>query len=386
MPEQPRFVLMTHFIAPYRVAVFERLNELVPGFEVWVSTPMESNREWTPPEGVSFPIRVMPGISIRRWWRDEPGFELHIPVGALWMLMRAKPTTVVSAEFGARTIAAAAYRLTHPSSRLAIWATLSERTERHRGGFRHLVRRGLMEVADVSLANGRSAQRYLRTIRADANIRILHQATPTLSGNRPEALTDSDVIRLLTVGQLIPRKGLAAALPALDAWSKKSAIPVQLELIGSGPAEPELQAIAATLDIPVVFRGSLPYDATLTQYAKHDAMFFPTSEDEWGLVVNEALQSGRPVLGSVHAQAVDELVADGTNGVVFDPEIPDDLESALDRLVVLLDQDRERLTQTCVSSVLHETTDAMAQGLADVATESLSTSLPRDRATEHEAL
>jgi glycosyltransferase involved in cell wall biosynthesis len=59
---------------------------------------------------------------------------------------------------------------------------------------------------------------------------------------------------------------------------------------------------------------------------------FPTLGDEWGLVVDEALGSGQLVLGSVHSQAVETLVRDGENGWQFDPERPETLAAALDRL------------------------------------------------------
>ena len=52
-------------------------------------------------------------------------------------------------------------------------------------------------------------------------------------------------------------------------------------------------------------------------YAKASLFAFPTLADEWGVVVNEAMAAGLPVLGSIYSQAVEELVEDGVSGWVF---------------------------------------------------------------------
>ena len=60
-------------------------------------------------------------------------------------------------------------------------------------------------------------------------------------------------------------------------------------------------------------------------------LVFPTLADEWGLVVNEAMAAGVPVLGSRNSQAVEEMVEDGETGWVFSPERREEIPSALDR-------------------------------------------------------
>jgi hypothetical protein len=57
--------------------------------------------------------------------------------------------------------------------------------------------------------------------------------------------------------------------------------------------------------------------------------------DEWGVVVNEALASGLPVLGSMHSQAVEELICDGVNGWKFRPDNDADVIRALSEVFSL---------------------------------------------------
>ena len=71
-------------------------------------------------------------------------------------------------------------------------------------------------------------------------------------------------------------------------------------------------------------------------------MVFPTLADTWGLVVNEAMAMGLPVLGSIKSQAVMELIEDGVSGWWFDPMSPRDMDRAVDRA---LQASRETLSR-----------------------------------------
>ena len=53
--------------------------------------------------------------------------------------------------------------------------------------------------------------------------------------------------------------------------------------------------------------------------------------DEWGVVVNEAMSAGLPVMGSIYSQAAVELVSDGANGWLFDPRSEQNVYATLDR-------------------------------------------------------
>jgi hypothetical protein len=360
---RPPLILLTGFVAPYRVPVYEELARLLPGTEVWVSAKSESDRDWQAvlPAGVT--VRRMSGWTIPAQHIPGRSQDLHLPLGALRDLRRARPRVVVSGEMGLRTALAWLFRRTTRDSRLILWATLSERTERGRSGLRGVFRRGILTGVDAVLVNGASGARYVRTLNQRVRVVPMNQAAPAVTGP-PRSGEPKQGLQLLAVGQLIPRKGLHLAIPQLGRWSRSRGVPAKLTLIGSGSERDELAALADREGLPVEVCGSLPYDLTLAEYAEADALLFPTLEDEWGLVVNEALGAGRPVVGSVHAQAVLELVNEGVNGVRFDPELQGDLSSALDRLMVLLDGDPAALAQRCCESVADVTPGAMARCIA----------------------
>ena len=59
----------------------------------------------------------------------------------------------------------------------------------------------------------------------------------------------------------------------------------------------------------------------------------PTFSDTWGLVVNEALATGLPVIGSLHSQAVTKKINDGENRWVYDPTNPSELHNVITKVM-----------------------------------------------------
>jgi glycosyltransferase involved in cell wall biosynthesis len=138
--------------------------------------------------------------------------------------------------------------------------------------------------------------------------------------------------RLFFPGQFIQRKGLLPFLDVLSRWATAhSDRRVEFWLLGEGPERSAIEAHPRPPNLALRIWKGVPYDELPRFYAQAGILAFPTLADEWGLVVNEALASGVPMLGSVHSQAVAELVRDGETGWRFDPEKPDETYKAIDR-------------------------------------------------------
>jgi len=59
----------------------------------------------------------------------------------------------------------------------------------------------------------------------------------------------------------------------------------------------------------------------------------PTLKDIWGLVVNEAMMCGLPVICSKYAGCCQDLIKQGENGLIVDPENPKELSEAISQLL-----------------------------------------------------
>ncbi len=138
----------------------------------------------------------------------------------------------------------------------------------------------------------------------------------------------------LNVGQFIPRKGLDRLIKAwakIDGHQRKHSF---LLLLGGGTEEKALRQLTSILNLSnVIFVPPQPIERLPQFHASTDFFVFPTLEDAWGLVVNEAMACGKPVLCSKYAGCAIELVNEGKNGYFFDPinieETKDILEKAM---------------------------------------------------------
>ena len=110
-----------------------------------------------------------------------------------------------------------------------------------------------------------------------------------------------------------------------DAW--------ELVLLGDGELRPELlrHREALGLEGSVRMPGFKQYDELPSWYGLASAFVLASTADTWGLVVNEAMAAGLPVLVSYRCGCAADLVRDGVNGFTFDPYDVEGLASLMHR-------------------------------------------------------
>jgi glycosyltransferase involved in cell wall biosynthesis len=337
MNKSARVYLLTNIIPPYYRRVFEHLRELVGNLAILVSAPMEPNRDWRPEWG-DLPVKVQKCWTYTTDWRHGQGFSdkmwRHFPYDTLPLLLREKPEVVISIQLGFRTLQAVLYRKLFPRSRLIVWLGLSEHTEKGLPGWRTLQRKALLRGADAVLVNGTSGKNYLLSLGVPRE-RIFpapYCAEISLHLALPLEREPNVARRLLYVGQLTTRKGLQPFLIVLSEWLEKhSHEKCEFWIAGDGPLRGDLERFASIPELRLRFLGSVPYEKLPELYAQGGIFVFPTLADEWGVVVNEALAAGLPILGSRYSQAMEELVQDGLNGWTFRPDHPEEIYAGLDR-------------------------------------------------------
>jgi glycosyltransferase involved in cell wall biosynthesis len=319
---QLRVALLTNFIPPYRLPVFRELARRVGSLRIFLSTTMEGDRLWKPEFG-GLEVRVQRTYTRRSGGPREPPQEIkdtHFPLDTLAVLARFRPDVVISGELGFRTLSAALYCAMHPAAKLVIWATLSAESERHRGAFRRMIRRVLLHRADAVIVNGRSGRRYIERFGVPPPIVFEVPQTADVNGfaRVPLVRSPEAARRLLYAGRLVSVKRVAPFLEVLARWAREnSATAIEFWIAGTGPRRDAIAAVPCPPNLRVKFLGHIEYADLPRVYADAGVLVFPSDADEWGVVVNEAMASAMPVLGSSGAQAVSELVQDGVSGWVF---------------------------------------------------------------------
>ena len=152
----------------------------------------------------------------------------------------------------------------------------------------------------------------------------------------------------LSLGRMVEKKNLGLLIEAYAHFSQRSTEPVALALVGSGEEELMLRSIAQghrlrihdAKDITpedrsklgngdVIFYGFRQIDENPSFYALAETFILPSLWEEWGLVVNEAMACGIPVLISGNVGCAEDLVMDGQNGYVFNPTDSQELAEQL---------------------------------------------------------
>ncbi|HET9363817.1 MAG TPA: glycosyltransferase family 4 protein, partial [Candidatus Angelobacter sp.] len=146
-----------------------------------------------------------------------------------------------------------------------------------------------------------------------------------------------DEFVLLWLGIFMPHRRLQDAIEAISRPVQSDA-KVRLLLAGSGRSFPEyfsyLKDLAARLNVEdrVIFAGKVEDDEVRDFYCACDAFLFPNENQTWGLAVLEAMACGSPVLVSKGA-AVQEVLTDSENAILFPARDPDALAQRVDYLM-----------------------------------------------------
>lgn len=129
-----------------------------------------------------------------------------------------------------------------------------------------------------------------------------------------QGLGIDDKTTFISVGQFIPRKGFDLLLKAWKNTEQKA----QLLIIGGGPLEQEyLEFISENNLSNVQVIGFKKPDELRKYYLASDVYIMATREDIWGLVINEAMAYGLPIISSNMCTASSELVENGVNGNIY---------------------------------------------------------------------
>ena len=227
--------------------------------------------------------------------------------------------------------------------------------------------RHLYRAADAVVTYGPHVTNYVERLRSSGNIFEAPQAADPdhfgrqvpedeVSAARERAGARPDQALVLFVGRLVPEKGVATLERA---W----------ECAEIGDTAVLAAAGAGQLRLPGTHLGAVPRDELPALYAAADVLVLPsirtrTFTEPWGLVTNEAMHQGTPVVASDAVGAVaGGLVRDGRNGMVVAAGDADALGARI-RLLVRNPELRARLGDAAREDVASYTPDAWAEGVS----------------------
>jgi glycosyltransferase involved in cell wall biosynthesis len=175
--------------------------------------------------------------------------------------------------------------------------------------------------------------------------------------------------RLLYVGQLVERKGLVPFLRVLAKWAEAHPVQsVEFLVVGSGPLAETIKALPQPRNVKLVVCKAKGYEDLPDIYKAAGIFVLPTLADTWAVVVNEAMASAVPIMGSLCSQAVGQMVEDGKTGWTFQPANEQEIYSAIDRAMMCspeqLQQMRLAARQRALQITPADVADMIGKGLA----------------------
>lgn len=170
----------------------------------------------------------------------------------------------------------------------------------------------------------------------------------------------------LSINRFILKKNLLFLLEAYAIYRLTSTSPPwDLVLCGSGQLLPEINENINRLDLAdfVHLPGFLQQEQLLPYFAHASCFVHASLQEQWGLVVNEAMAAGLPVLVSNRCGCFEDLVIEGVNGFGFDPE---NLKQFTELMLKMSSGkiDLKKMSQASVEHIQKFSPDYFAQGLA----------------------
>jgi len=257
--------------------------------------------------------------------------EVTYQPGLYKQIRECRPDVVIAEGFFRWSPAVVAYSIMHRIP-FVISYERTHHTERNSQWIRTVYRKMVTRLADAICCNGRLSAEYSHWLGMPME-RIVTggmAADSIVLQRQREVITDEErnVFKeqlnlfspvFLYVGQLVERKGVRQFL---DGWTlvyrRREGIKGSLLIVGEGPERQTLQDFVRNNGLANVhFVGGVDYDRIADYYASAEVFVIPTLEDNWSLVVPEAMACGLPILCSVYNGCWPELVHDKVNGWFF---------------------------------------------------------------------
>jgi len=238
---------------------------------------------------------------------------------------------------------------------------MSETFESAPNPLKTVVRRWRVRQFNAALVGGRLHARYLESLGYPPHkiavgydvIDSEHFARPVRSvAGRFAGLVAKRYFFANT--RFLPRKGIDALLKAYARYRAMDAIrpdrpvndrPWHLVISGSGEMEMPWKKLAESLGVTttVHWPGFIQYHDLPCWYRAAGVFVHPARQEAWGLVVNEAIASNLPVIVGRRVGAACELVREGENGFLVDPDDIESFAALLHRVAQLTDTQRESM-------------------------------------------
>lgn len=343
-----KIVTIWNTYGPYHIARVEALGERFRNVEITCFSHCLKNNTYPFFDLQPINHRVLvPKIS------SDLGFSesLSSTLGALW---EEKPDLILTIGYERpETLASVIYA--RFSGKIVFLMMDNQFNDRQRRAFVELIKKIYLKLFHGIIYGGDSHKSYLRKLGVDQasivpgyncvdNDAFMQGVVKARNYNPPLVEHPN---YFLCVARLVPEKNLISLIQAYAAYINhitKTRSPWSLVFCGEGPERSLIEQAINEYAISdrVVLEGQInDFEQILQYYAFARTLVLPSLIEPWGLVVNEAMAGGLPVIVSSQCGCASNLVRNGENGFTFDGKSVEQLTGHL----IWMHENEEKLTK-----------------------------------------
>jgi 1,2-diacylglycerol 3-alpha-glucosyltransferase len=339
-----KIAIVTEIIAPYRIPVFNALaaHADIDLQVIFLSETDPTLRQWRVYKNeINFSYEVLPSRRIR-----VGGLNLLFNSGLAAALEKFSPGAVICGGYNYAASWQALRWARRRKIRFVLWSESNQQDARSRHKPIEVLKEQFFRRCDGFVVPGKSASAYLQSFAVDAKrISTAPNAVDNVyfAARSEKVKSQPDAFRaqlalppryILFVGRLVREKGVFDLLEAYTKLAVSLRSEIGVVFAGSGPAEVDLSRRAKSISPGMIcFPGFTQREDLAGVYALAELLVLPTYSDPWGLVVNEAMACGLPIIVSNVAGCAADLVEDGWNGFVVQSNKTDNLAVAIDTVL-----------------------------------------------------
>ena len=338
-----RLVILTEIISPYRIPLFNALAQH-PDVDLHVVFLAETDpglRQWQVYKAeIRFSYQVLPS------WRKHIGrYNALFNRGLGRQLAKVHPDVILCGGYNYIASWQSLFWARHRNIPFFLWSESTQQDRRRGRAAVELLKNWFLRRCSGFVVPGQSAEEYLRALNIDASRiftapnavdnELFAAAAAKARENNGKIRAELDLPEryFLFAGRLVREKGVFELLSAYEKLSESMRRQIGLVLVGDGPSRQELEEAARSISPGVIrFAGFAQRDQLASYYALAEMLILPTYTDTWGLVVNEAMACGLPVILSHVAGCAVDLVKEKWNGLLIPPRDAPSLALAMQSL------------------------------------------------------
>ena len=326
-----KVAILTNIPAPYRIPLFSELaNTKNIDLTVYFFASTEISRRWNVKINRKFNYEILSGFTLNTAVRAFQ--NIHINTAIISKLEKRKPDVIISGGYSSLTNLLGLMYARKTDTPFILWSgSTAYEHKQLKPLFKPLITL-FVKNSDAFIAYGSRSKQFLQTLGVNAKSIFIAFNTVDVEYFTSQARKykfEKKLVKrdlgfgnrkiILYVGQIIERKGIKYLI---DTYKELSADDdeVCLVLVGYGPLQDKLEDYCRKSQIRnVYFMGYYPPEKIVKFYSIADLLVLPSLEEPWGLVLNEAMACGLPVISTTLVGGAYDLIIDGVNGFKVPP-------------------------------------------------------------------